>query len=449
MSLRGTITVSVLLLAALALSAASALVGLSSAFERTASGLAVAVESVRLTERMEVDLLASPRLDRQAFERRLRNELAEAGRYTETKVEQDLLAAARAHLQAFFDEVDRGGGADLSPAAQRELQAARTALDGLVQVNVAQAQEAQAGAERATALASGLGVGVSAALLLGVLAVLLWLQRVALRPLFAIREQMERFGRGERGARAPVSGPAELREVAQQFNEMADSLQRQRERQLAFLAGVAHDLRNPLSAIKLSVPLLKAAARAPERGQQALEVLDRQVEHLDRMAGDLLDETRIEIGQFSLHRQRLDLREVARAAGDLFASASSRHPVKVELPTEPVEVQGDPVRLGQVVNNLVSNAIKYSPAGGTVSVSVGRQGAEATLSVSDQGMGIPSEELGAIFEPFHRTAQARQNSPGVGLGLSVSRSIVEAHGGRIEVSSRPGVGSVFRVVLPL
>jgi signal transduction histidine kinase len=114
-----------------------------------------------------------------------------------------------------------------------------------------------------------------------------------------------------------------------------------------------------------------------------------------------------------------------------------------------VVVRCDGTRLEQVLHNLVSNALKYSPTGSSVELRVAQEGEEAVLSVVDQGIGISSEELRHLFAPFRRTSRAREVAPGVGLGLSVARRIIEAHGGRIEVDSRPGAGSTFRVRLPL
>jgi signal transduction histidine kinase len=167
------------------------------------------------------------------------------------------------------------------------------------------------------------------------------------------------------------------------------------------------------------------------------------------MVGDLLDSTRIEAGRFELHTEPRDTRELAREVVELYQGSGSTHELRLVLPEEPVVVRCDGTRLEQVLHNLVSNALKYSPTGTRVEVRVAQEGPEAVLSVVDRGMGISAEELRHLFTPFRRTGHAREVASGAGLGLSVARRIVEAHGGRIEVDSRPGAGSTFRVRLPL
>jgi signal transduction histidine kinase len=239
--------------------------------------------------------------------------------------------------------------------------------------------------------------------------------------------------------------------MARTFNEMANSLAHQQEQQLAFLAGVAHELRNPLSALKLSTALSGrgGAPLTPERMERTLALVGRQVERLDRMVGDLLDSTRIEAGKLELRPEVRDARELTRDVVELYRSGDSGHVLQLALPDASVLVRVDPARLEQVVHNLVSNALKYSPAGSRVDVVVRRVEDEAVLSVTDQGIGISEDEKRLLFAPFQRAGNARQRAPGVGLGLSVARRIVEAHGGRIEVDSKPGTGSVFSVCLPL
>ncbi|MGC4119820.1 MAG: HAMP domain-containing sensor histidine kinase [Myxococcales bacterium] len=248
-----------------------------------------------------------------------------------------------------------------------------------------------------------------------------------------------------------MEGPLELQTIAEDFNEMAEALSQQQQRQLAYLGGVVHDLRNPLSALQLS-----AARLDPERGrltdQQArstLALVRRQIDLLNRMTGDLLDAARIRRGQLELRMQERDVRELARGAFDLFRSAATTHRLVLEVTDEPAMVSCDPLRIEQVLNNLISNATKYSPNGGDVLVDVAVSGDEAVLSVTDEGVGIAPEDVSHIFEPFRRAGASRESVRGVGLGLYVTQQIVQAHGGRIEVDSTPGAGSTFRVLLPL
>jgi signal transduction histidine kinase len=134
---------------------------------------------------------------------------------------------------------------------------------------------------------------------------------------------------------------------------------------------------------------------------------------------------------------------------ELYQATGPSHELSLSVPETPVLLRCDGTRIEQVLNNLVSNALKYSPTGTHVEVTVLQQGEEALLSVSDQGIGISTEDQRHLFAPFRRSPDARVSAPGAGLGLSVARRIVEAHGGLIEVDSQPGKGSVFRIRLPL
>jgi signal transduction histidine kinase len=257
---------------------------------------------------------------------------------------------------------------------------------------------------------------------------------------------MARFRRGDSVARAGDARLSEVSELAATFNEMADAIVQTRRDQVTFLAAVAHDLRSPLQALKMGVHVLARETKpiAPQRCAR----LERQIDRLTRMVGDLLDATRIEAGELALHLTEFDLRTAAQAMIDLFTPTATEHGITLKAPDRAVLIRGDSLRIEQVISNLLSNAIKYSPAGGPVEVAVSQTDREAELSVSDRGWGIPAEEIANMFLPFRRlpaTSQIR----GVGLGLSVVARIVSAHGGRIEVESTPGVGSTFRVRLPL
>jgi len=248
----------------------------------------------------------------------------------------------------------------------------------------------------------------------------------------------------------PVTSGDELGRLTGSLNAMLEALRRQRTTQLGFLAAVAHDLRNPLGAIRLSTQmLLKATGLPPEPIlRKSLTLINRQLERLGRMADDLLDATSIEAGELKLTPRACDLAAVAREVIELYAGTSSRHELRLSVPTEPVVVVCDPTRVAQVLENLVGNAIKYSPAGGAVDVTLAAGAEEVVVSVGDTGPGIEPGMLEAIFEPFRRVSPSKDVLPGIGLGLSICRRIVVAHGGRIDVVSKPGQGTTFQVHLP-
>jgi two-component system, OmpR family, sensor histidine kinase MtrB len=465
MSLKRIMTAAIAMLAALAMAGAASLILLTTYLHRTTESMGSAVEGVRLAEALQVDVLSLYRLSDSllripsdsprsvtALEAGLRLHLEEARRNAWSPEEQALLTEAERTLSHYL--LARERVVDLPPEqAARELiprlEDALAALDALVVFNVNEARTIQLQADRWDQLANLGGVSMAALLVLGGGALLWWMRRFVFRPLLDMSHAMRRFGAGRKRTRAPEAGPVELRDMARTFNEMANSLSRQQEEQLTFLAGVAHDLRNPLSALKMSAALVTSGRPIPEeRMQKTMALVRRQVARLDRMVGDLLDATRIEAGRFELSLEVRDVREMATAVVELYLAGGSSHDLRLHLPEEPVMLSCDATRVEQVLHNLVSNALKYSQGGSRVDVTVGREGEEAVLTVVDRGIGISNEELRMLFAPFRRTGRAREKAPGVGLGLSVARRIVEAHGGRIEVESRPSVGSTFRVRLP-
>ncbi len=338
--------------------------------------------------------------------------------------ERELLLASEPVLQAAFDTLHEGS------------------RRGFVAVSTAEQQLA-----RSEAIENALGVAIAALLLVGFVGTAATMRRHVLAPLIALSHGIDRFAGGDRGARVVPSGPPEIQHTAQSFNDMADRLEQQRRHLVTFLAGVAHDLRNPLGAVRMAMQLLqRPMADAPK--QKLFELLDRQVTRLEGMAGDFLDAMRIESGHLELQLGTRDLGELAQDAVELYRASSRVHHILFTPPATPVQVRCDAGRMAQVLNNVVSNAIKYSPGGGVVRVSVSASDDEASVSVEDCGIGIALEDLQHIFEPFRRTATSRETAPGVGLGLSVARQIVVAHGGTIDVESQVGVGSIFRVRLP-
>ncbi len=319
------------------------------------------------------------------------------------------------------------------------------AVAELRRVKESKRRTSRATADRMLRLQNRVVLGSALLLLLGLAVVASGIHRLILRPILNLQEAVRQFRSGAPGVQVSGGVLAETHELADRFNEMTASIGEQRQDQLTFLAAVAHDLRNPLSALKLIVQTLERdpALATPDRFRR----LDRQLDRLTRMVGDLLDATRIESGHLELALEEFDLRTVAQSMVDLYGPTTT-HRLTLTAPERPLFVRGDPLRLEQVVGNLLSNAIKYSPAGGPVDVVLAAAGADATLSVSDRGPGIAREELPALFLPFRRRP-ANASIRGVGLGLSIVRRIVDAHGGRIEVESEPNAGSTFRVRLPL
>lgn len=468
MRLKAVLTSILAVLGVLVLAAVGSLGLLTSYLHWVTTNLRTSVEGVRLAEELEVELLTHERQqDVQlnsvhdsrlillgSIEARIRHLLNDIEATVDTPEERTMAHGIRQKVNAYLLAYHQSEGAppeQMTRQVEPVLDQALTDLENLIEFNVREASTAQAQANHWDRLADLSGTTVALLLLLGMAAILVWVQRSVLRPVVRVSQAMRRFGDGSKSIRAPETGPAELREMAKTFNEMAASLARQQEDQLTFLAGVAHDLRNPLSALKMSTSLADSgrSEASHERIRKMLTLVRRQVARLDRMVGDLLDATRIEAGKLDLKLEEHDARELARTAVELYQASEPGHVLSLSLPDEPVLLRCDGTRIEQVLNNLVSNALKYSPMGSRVDVAVTQEGEQTRLSVADQGIGISPEERRYLFAPFQRTQGARESAPGAGLGLSVARRIVEAHGGSIEVDSLPGKGSVFWVRLPL
>jgi signal transduction histidine kinase/ActR/RegA family two-component response regulator len=247
---------------------------------------------------------------------------------------------------------------------------------------------------------------------------------------------------------------AALRARRRQY-EVRDLLRSQAQadrRKDEFLAMLGHELRNPLAAIRNAHSVLERIGSPEEPAVRQRRVIDRQTRHLARMVDDLLDISRVTLGKINLKAQPVDLQEVVeRCLRELGTAAQAeRQHLALAVTTEPVEVDGDPVRLEQIVSNLLHNAIKYTPPGGKIAISVGKAGGEAVIRVSDSGIGIPTDMLPRVFDLFTQVESSIPRSQGgLGLGLPLVRSLVELHGGRVSAASPgPGGGSEFTVRLP-
>ncbi|MBA2263093.1 MAG: response regulator [Chloroflexi bacterium] len=226
-------------------------------------------------------------------------------------------------------------------------------------------------------------------------------------------------------------------------------LQEASEAKTRFLAVLAHELRNPLAPMRNAFELMQRGGDEPAV-QRAHATLDRQLRHLTRIVDDLLDVARITRGSLELRRSRVQLAPIlsqaAETARPLIEPKGQR--LEVHIPGEPIVVDGDPVRLAQLIGNLLANASKYSDAGKNIDLRVERMGSDVIVSVLDEGIGIPAEALPTIFEMFS-SGTASSSQDGLGVGLTLARQLAEMHGGFIEVrSAGAGAGSEFRVHLP-
>ena len=219
-----------------------------------------------------------------------------------------------------------------------------------------------------------------------------------------------------------------------------------------FLATLAHELRNPLAPIRSGLQVLRVTPPGGEPARQALGIMERQVHHLVRLLDDLMDVSRITQGRVALRKQDLDLAEAVRTAVETSRPlvAAAAHRLELDLPAEPLRVHADPVRIAQVLSNLLNNAAKYTPDGGRISLSARRDGEAARIRVRDNGIGIAAELLPRLFEMFAQGPGSLERSRGgLGIGLSLARTLVELHGGTIRAMSEgEGKGAEFVVSLP-
>ncbi|MFP4560059.1 MAG: ATP-binding protein [Thiohalorhabdus sp.] len=221
-----------------------------------------------------------------------------------------------------------------------------------------------------------------------------------------------------------------------------------------FLSMLAHELRNPLTPIATMGEVLASQREPldPERLRRMAATIQRQSAHLTRIVDDLLDLNRIKTGRIDLRKEIVDLRVVADQAAESVAEAARENgqSLELDLPEGPLATEGDPVRLAQILTNLLDNAVKYSDPGGAVRLTGFRDNGQVVIRVRDTGQGIPPERLPRLFDDFDRGGLRSSGPKGLGLGLAVVRRLVELHGGRVEAwSPGPGQGSEFTVHLPV
>jgi signal transduction histidine kinase len=289
-----------------------------------------------------------------------------------------------------------------------------------------------------------------------------FLARRIARPLRAAAAGASRVAGGDLATRLEESGPGEVGELTRAFNEMTSKLEesheqleqqnarlRESERLKAELISiVSHELRTPLASVLGFTNLLLERDLSADDRKRYLAIIDNQSRRLATLVSDFLDAQRVDEGRLEMAFAPLDLAALVREQAQLFAGESRAHRIEVDLGGEPFPVRGDRDRLAQVIGNLLSNGIKYSPDGGPIEVTGARNSDFVRVEVRDHGRGIPPAEQPRIFTKFFRGDAGASGIAGTGLGLALAREIVEAHGGRIGFTSRVGEGSTFWIELP-
>jgi signal transduction histidine kinase len=268
------------------------------------------------------------------------------------------------------------------------------------------------------------------------------------RPLRRIRDAAQRIEEGDLQARVEPSGGAEMRAVGHALNRLADTLEHEEEIRRSSVADLAHELRTPVSAL---LSRIEAAQDGVLDDEQAnLEAMHAETLRLVRLLDDLARLAEAERPGFLIEKVPLDLAEVGQREADAFGPLFATKSVGFTTELAPVTVRGDADRLGQVVSNLLANALRYTEPAGHVELRVRREARSAVLEVADTGAGIAPEDLKHVFKRFWRGEKSRSRTTGgAGIGLAIVHELVRAHDGRIDVESRPGVGSTFRVSLPV
>ncbi|MGC8878682.1 MAG: sensor histidine kinase [Anaerolineae bacterium] len=287
-------------------------------------------------------------------------------------------------------------------------------------------------------------VAMVIALVLGV-----FLARRLSQPLRELTAATRAMARGELEQRVPVRSRDELGELATAFNQMSADLAHAHQMRRQMTADIAHELRTPLTVMVGYLEALRDGVLKPTR--ERFEAMYQEARHLERLVEDLRILSLADAGELSLNREAVSPRLVLEQAATIYRHQAEQQGISLEVSLEDglPDIYVDPDRIAQVLGNLITNAIRYTPTGGRITMSAAHRGDNVVLRVQDTGSGIAPEDLPHVFDRFYRGDRARQSSGGEsGLGLAIARSIVEAHGGSIAVESVPGQGSTFTMTLP-
>ena len=383
---------------------------------------------------------------------------------------QLLRASIDAYISDFAEPVI--AIAQISPAAARSAPAnAEGSLriatilkdtDTLAQFAAAAAANRSADANRLAhrATVAGLIALIIAPLLLIALGV--WLGRSVARPLRRTVGAATSVAAGDFDVRLDEHRRDEFGELGRAFNAMttslaashdelvsrADSLEQAEKHKSELISMVSHEVRTPLASILGFTRLLLERDLSEADRRRYLQIVDAEATRLAGLVSDFLDARLIEEGQFALRRELFDIRALVLEQAELTLAHDEEHQLALEVRDTPLLVDADRSRLAQVVANVLSNAVKFSPAGGTITVGATQANGSARVWVDDEGTGIDPEHRAQIFEPFYRGGAPEAGIPGTGLGLAVSRRIVEAHGGRIGFDSL-AAGTRFWIEMPV
>lgn len=369
---------------------------------------------------------------------------------TTIEEERDLVEAGQ------VDEADAHREAAVDPAFQemdRALDPIGEAINAAGEIEVQQAQRIAARASTTTL--GALAIALVIALLIGT-----WTGRNLLRPVVELQRGMARVAEGDFEPGLPISSHREdeIGDLARSFSLMAEDLAALDRMKAEFVSVASHELKTPLSVIRGYVSLLRDEVYGdviPEQ-KKILQSISDQTDRLSRLVQQLLDVSRFEAGSGRLDARPFELKAFLTELAVSFEALAVQNEIDFQTHSSeslPETIEGDPDRLNEVVGNLLSNAFKFTPRGGTIELKAtpeDREQSGVLIEVKDSGVGIPKEKLTRIFEKFFQVEnEAQPKSAGTGLGLAISKEITEAHGGTISADSTLGEGTVFSVWLPL
>ena len=295
-------------------------------------------------------------------------------------------------------------------------------------------------------------LGIFALALAVVLVLAGLITRIVTRPVAELSAGIERMSKGDYEHRVHVKGRSELAQLAAAFNQMSEQVRSLDEARNQFVSNASHELKTPLATIKILVESMLYQDDMPaELRREFLGDIDREIDRLSSVVGDLLTLVHIDSHKLRLRRERMVLADTVReTVARLTPLARKRGQQIVSRIGDECEMFADPGKLAQVCYNIIENAIKYTPDGGTITVTLARMGRDAVLEISDTGVGIPAEDLPHVFDRFYRVDKARsRDTGGTGLGLSIVQQIIRLHAGSVTVQSEPGKGTTFTVQLPV
>ena len=307
-------------------------------------------------------------------------------------------------------------------------------------LTVAVATAAFGGASHGARIAAG--GGGAALFILGLLFIGRSVRRMA-GPIGEVMEAADRVADGDYSARVSARGPGEVRRLGRSFNEMTARLQASDDQRRRLLADVTHELRTPLAVIRGNLEGIVDGVYAADEEHISMVLEETRV--MARLLDDLQILSTADAGALRLNREPTDLGALADEVVAAFAPAAAAADVALSASSDSLaEIDVDPLRIRQVLENLVANALRHTPAGGTVTIRLSEDEGRLVVAVSDTGSGIPPEQLDSIFDRYARSA----DSGGSGLGLAIAKSLVEAHGGSIQAENAAGHGATIRLLLP-